>query len=281
MNKCLYCGKPVKNKYCNVSCQNKHLNKNRAIKKYGEFKNFKVKCFNCNKEFEVTEREKLFPQKEKYFCSRSCSNKREHTKETKDKISNTLKNNFLNINNKKETKNIKIKLYKNRGHGNVILKCKNCNNEFSKEYSKRNQKFCSILCVIEYNRKNSNLKKWGRKGGLASAQKIIKRSRNEIYLAELCKKEFSNVLLNKNIFNGWDADIILPDFKLAILWNGKWHYEKITEKHSIKQVQNRDKIKIKEIINKGYKPYIIKDMGKYNKKFVENEFKKLKQYIAL
>lgn len=26
MNNCLYCGKPVKNKYCNVSCQNRHQN---------------------------------------------------------------------------------------------------------------------------------------------------------------------------------------------------------------------------------------------------------------
>ncbi len=37
---------------------------------------------------------------------------------------------------------------------------------------------------------------------------------------------------------------------------------------------NRDKIKIKEIINCGYTPYIIKDMGKYDPKFVEEEFNK-------
>ena len=33
-----------------------------------------------------------------------------------------------------------------------------------------------------------------------------------------------------SIFNGWDADIILTDLKIAILWNGKWHYEKLTKK---------------------------------------------------
>lgn len=38
------------------------------------------------------------------------------------------------------------------------------------------------------------------------------------------------------MFNGWDADIIIEDLKIAILWNGKWHYEKITEKHSVSQV---------------------------------------------
>ena len=81
------------------------------------------------------------------------------------------------------------------------------------------------------------------------------------------------------MFNGWDADIILPDLKIAVLWNGKWHYEKITKKHSVKQVQNRDKIKIQEIIQTGYKPYIIKDMGKYKVNFVKDEFEKFQKYI--
>jgi hypothetical protein len=54
--------------------------------------------------------------------------------------------------------------------------------------------------------------------------------------------------------------------------SGKWHYEKIKEKHSLIQVQNRDRIKIKEIEKANYKPYIVKDMGKENKKFVEEQF---------
>lgn len=91
--------------------------------------------------------------------------------------------------------------------------------------------------------------------------------------------EFKSVLCNKKIFNGWDADIIINDFKLAVLWNGIWHYKKIAKKHSLLQVENRDKIKLKEIINCGYTPYIIKDMGKENKQFVLNEFEKLKQYL--
>ena len=81
------------------------------------------------------------------------------------------------------------------------------------------------------------------------------------------------------MFNGWDADIILNDHKMAIMWNGKWHYEKLTKKHSLKQVRNRDYIKIKEIKKLGYEPYIIRDMGSYNPEFVENEFEKLKKYI--
>ena len=82
----------------------------------------------------------------------------------------------------------------------------------------------------------------GRKS--AEIQKETRRSKNEIYFFELCKTHFNNVLHNERIFNGWDADVIIEDFKIAILWNGPWHYRKIKSNHSVKQVQNRDKIKI-------------------------------------
>ena len=38
------------------------------------------------------------------------------------------------------------------------------------------------------------------------------------------------------MFNGWDADIILPDYKIAILYNGKWHYEEISKQVSLIQI---------------------------------------------
>ena len=43
-------------------------------KRHGVKKSFEVECVACNKKFSVVEREKLFPSKEKYFCSRSCAN---------------------------------------------------------------------------------------------------------------------------------------------------------------------------------------------------------------
>ncbi len=103
---------------------------------------------------------------------------------------------------------------------------------------------------------------------------LSNRSKNEIYFAELCKAKFKNILTNKKMFNGWDADVIILDLKIAILWNGKWHYEKIMESHSLEQVQNRDRIKLKEIKRKDFIPYVIKDMGGFDKKFVEQEFQK-------
>ena len=148
------------------------------------------------------------------------------------------------------------------------IKCFSCGKEIITWNPIR--KFC-LSCVGKLG---------GRKGGKASAAKQAetRRSKNEIYFAELCKEKFENVETNKPIFNGWDADVILPDQKVAILWNGKWHYQKITAKHSVKQVQNRDKIKQKEIEKAGYKLYVVKDLGKYNKSFVEKEFKKFLKY---
>lgn len=43
-------------------------------KRLGALKTFQVDCFACHNKFFVKEREKKFPIKEKYFCSRSCAN---------------------------------------------------------------------------------------------------------------------------------------------------------------------------------------------------------------
>lgn len=65
------------------------------------------------------------------------------------------------------------------------------------------------------------------------------------------------------------------------MWDGKWHYEKITQSHKLKQVQNRDRIKVKEIKKLVYKPYVIKDMGRENKKFVEEQFELFLENIKI
>ena len=66
-------------------------------------KEFKVKCKNCGKEFKVFEEESKFPIKgDKYFCCRSCANVRQHTKEQKEKIKNTLLNKPENIKKRQE-----------------------------------------------------------------------------------------------------------------------------------------------------------------------------------
>ena len=148
-------------------------------------------------------------------------------------------------------------------------KCPICNKEGSDR--RRPKITCSRSCSMVL-RNRSGL---ARIAGLASVKVQSRRSKNEILLSELCQEYFNNVLTNEPIFNGWDADIILEDHKLAILWNGKWHYQKIHKGHSLEQTQNRDKIKLKEIYKKGYTPYVITDLGKYSKNKVEFEFQTL------
>lgn len=182
--------------------------------------------------------------------------------------------------NRKEINKKVSESLRGTGHKKVKIICPICKKIFRVNWNKRHQVTCSRKCNIQNRLKTTNIRESFRLGGLKSAQNQVKRSKNEIYFYELCKQKFKDVKHNENIFNGWDADVIIEDNKIAVLWNGKWQYEKITKKHSVKQVQNRDKIKIKEIKKCGYIPYIIKDMGKHNMNFVEKEFNKfMKLYI--
>ncbi len=181
------------------------------------------------------------------FCCRKCSNSRIHSQEIKNKISTSLK----------------------RRPDKICPYCKKCFNSKSKSCSRSCSSKLSAIKVGKL-----HFIKMGRN----SSKSRVKRSKNEIYLSELLSKNYE-ILTNANMFNGWDADIIIPKLKLAVLWNGIWHYKKVMVGHSLDQVKNRDKIKIKEIIRSGYIPYVIKDMGKHNSDFVELEYHKLIKFI--
>lgn len=212
-------------------------------------------CLECGNTFYA----KCKLSEPRKFCSQKCANvymgaNYQFTEERKTSISEGLKlyhsekvKNNPEQYKKEVTKEKKIrhrKIYKNV--------CIICENPF--DSIKRPKKICSEEC------NNKHRKKISFKAGRNSAAKRVKRSKNEIALYDLLNEYLPNELLhNKPIFNGWDADIIIPDLKIAIQWNGPWHYRKITEKHSVKQVQNRDSIKQKEILKAGYKLIIVKD----------------------
>jgi hypothetical protein len=48
--------------------------KNLGDERFGIYKAFGVTCNTCSVGFDVEEREKLFPRKKQYFCSRKCAN---------------------------------------------------------------------------------------------------------------------------------------------------------------------------------------------------------------
>tara|TARA_B100000745_G_C20077637_1_gene368053 strand:- start:595 stop:957 length:363 start_codon:yes stop_codon:yes gene_type:complete len=99
-----------------------------------------------------------------------------------------------------------------------------------------------------------------RKAGKVSASINIKRSKDEIELFDLCNSVIDNCLSNHVIVDGWDADIVLCDQKIAILWNGPWHYKEMNmSNHSLSQVRTRDRIKRKQLRSHGWKVIIFED----------------------
>jgi len=184
----------------------------------------------------------------KQFCSRKCAG-----------LSRSMENNKLYPNKKPKRERVSTK-----------CSWENCENIIERvKDNEEKLRFCSNSCHIKWQNKHQNL---CQRGGRATRDLEIRRSKNEIAFADLCKKFFKNVRTNEAIFNGWDADVIIDDLKIAVLWNGVWHYQKITRNHSVKQTKQRDCLKIIEIEKMGYIPYVIKDMGKFDINFVENQF---------
>jgi len=111
-------------------------------------------------------------------------------------------------------------------------------------------KTCSSECLRDLR---------SRVGRKASSSRVL-RSKDEIALYELCKSHYSKITHNDPIANGWDADILIHDTKTAVLWNGPWHYKEMgISNHSLKQVQNRDALKLKEFKAIGWKVVIFED----------------------
>lgn len=244
-------------------------------------------CPECGSEFKIICSDYKFEKRKyKHYCSRTCANKRVHCDDTKIKISESLIKFYDNHQYDKDN-DIDNAEFINRDHRfRKIYTCGVCGKKYNYVPGTSTRKFCSKECSKYYkeHRKDflsdesiERLSDAGKKS--AFHQRTERRSKNEKLFCNMCEKEFDGVLHNVPLFNGWDADVILTKQKIAVLWNGKWHYENIMKGTSLEQIQNRDKIKIQEIKNAGYTPYIIKDYGKYNQNFVEEQFNLFKGFI--
>lgn len=253
MCSCIICRKEYPSKGIHTHYSAKHSdNYKRSFGKGTQKFITKCNCVICRKETTVQSLsvhynshfkiEKLCPKcgkihnKNGTYCSYACANGGRCSKESNTKRSITLK-----------ARNSANKLY------TKISYCKVC----GKIYSGK-RKTCSEECykIIRH----AASVKGGINGGRMSAAKRVRRSKDEISLYELCSIHYNNIEHNKPIFNGWDADIIIHDTKTAILWNGPWHYKEMGfSNHSLSQVQNRDKIKTKEMHALGWKVLIFED----------------------
>lgn len=258
MNKCLNpnCEKLVNNKFCGTRCQNIYQNPIKAeklrAKRYEKEKRRLEEihiCEQCNIEFQLGKSN--VPNGSGRFCSHVCGGRFRSNLNKEERIKKAVETRKINAEKKPK----------------INKKCiaKECNNIFIAR--KLSQKYCSKSCSAKSRIYSENTRKKLR---ISAANRVL-RSKNEITFYELCVKQFNNVEHNKPIFNGWDADVIIHDIKVAVLWNGPWHYKPIANS-KLKQTQNRDKLKLIEIQKYGYEPYIIKDEGSYNLKFVEKQF---------
>lgn len=258
-------------KFCSKSCAAKYNNRIRKKNGYSQKrvanKVVKVTCLECKKEYQIKNAE----CSDMFYC-KEC---RKKWKEDKDNSSSNVKDYYIRrgykVEDDKCTKGRKLRLNINTDRECV---CKGCGKTFM---SSTNRKFCSKDCRYhsEYAISSS------RNGGLKSVitRSKSRRSKNEIYFSELIKERFNNVLNNVKMFNGWDCDIILPDLKIAVAWNGIWHYKRVMKRQSLEKVINRDKIKRKEIEKMNYLFYEIKDLGSFNKEFVEKQFEVFLDYV--
>lgn len=243
-NRCLFCNETMpyialaerkERKFCNKSCACKFNNKTRL-----ESNNFYQKGLKKETNCSIC------------LCKITIG-KNASIKTAKCKICKDYQKNIINLLKPNNKDNVdKIKLDKVKLHINKIKICNICNIQF--ETFSKNKTCCSDKCC------NQSKKKAGSLGGRISASKNIKRSKDEISLYDLCKMYFKSVRHNEIIKDGWDADIIIDDYKLAILWNGRWHYEQLSFKnHSLKQVQTRDKIKTNVLESNGWKVIVFRD----------------------
>lgn len=231
-----------------------------------------VSCNVCNKK--KTIRLSEAKKSKHYFCSSSCAAKFSNTNRA------STKNKTKTIVCETCSVTVEVPLHEARSH------CFICKPKYNRRFTAGKLVSCK-KCTVMFQRRN--LAKYcdvcrkeirsevGRKS--AALQATVRRSKNEISFAKLCRDKFLHVEENKPIFDGWDADVIIHDHKLAVLWNGAWHYKPIKKGTSLLQIQNRDKIKLDKIASAGYEAYIIKDMGKEDTKFVQDQFEILLEKI--
>ena len=108
---------------------------------------------------------------------------------------------------------------------------------------------------------------------------LCRRSKAEIDFVNLCIDYFGNenIICNELFFkdknnNFWDADIIITHLKIAVLYNGIFHYKKVYKDQKLERMIAKDILKQKIIIQNGYTYYIVKDLKSYNKNFVIYQF---------
>lgn len=203
-------------------------------------------CKNCNGTILPSSGRKITHIRRKLFCSSRCSaafNNQGRSRETIEKQARTLRAAFSSgrITPHRPPKTDRAPL--------PTMTCVQCGAQFTAPAKGNLRKTCSLAC-LGVSRKLS---------GIKSSQTRCIRSRDEIRLFELCSELWRSVRHNESLVDGWDADIIVDDIKVAVLWNGPWHYRKLFASHSLDQVQTRDRHKRAALEAAGWRVMVFED----------------------
>lgn len=204
------------------------------------YRNNPKKCLNCGKIIPYEKRRNT-------FCGQSCGGKYTFTPHSAEQEKFRIEKVKEHA---KEKHRIfeEIKKHREQEYLKNPVFCCICNK--AKSYKRKKLKTCSETCR-KILRGQITKKVMSQVGD---------RSHDEIALYEKCKNYYKIVTHNEQMFDGWDADILIHDTKTAILWNGPWHYRQMPfSGHSLKQVQARDKIKTAIFIKNGWNIIVFED----------------------
>lgn len=271
-----------------LKSQTKHFCSKKCANLFQKKELVNLNCAYCKKNFTTSQGD--FNKRSKdsklslFYCSKLCANKNNtyRSQEQKNKTSNTLKKRWeeklKNAFKKKygeELKNTdRVVFYKGRYRiSHVKNTCVICSKEF---FHCRKLQTCSGQCLSEASKRS------GKKGGSTTASSPFQkrnRSSNEKMFFQKILAIYPDAISNKRIFDGYDADIIIPSKKIAIHWNGVWHYQSVVGEELLHRVQAKDKLRYEAVERHGFTNYVVQDLGAMNESKVEQEYLKFIEFM--
>ncbi len=280
-NKCLNCSKPVKNKYCNVSCQNVHQctgrkNSQESIEKMkitraAKWKIFDVTCHICKTKFNIKEYLVEKPSKEKYFCTRKCActyssnvNKDERIRKVSETAKNSEKVMLANKISGEKRKGFYYGGGKKKPIESSVTICLYCGDEIKHKINKKRKyhKECWLKCSGGIKQGSSRGKHGWYKGYWCDSS---------YELAWVIYNLEHNIKFERNhdgfeyIFEGKKRKYY-PDFIVENEYIEIKNFRSDITDAKIKAFPEKIKVYYKEYIKKNILPYVIE---KYGKNFIE------------
>jgi len=290
---CEYCGVKTirrlngKQKYCSVGCSSK-----------AKQKQIQLTCSTCGKVFERTKSKLNNSKHGVYFCSKTCKISAQSLTSTCPDSKKFLPSHY---GTSKHVTNEEIIFFNEPGHGRRKGKkfvCEQCNKDFITRIDFK-QKYCSQQCKTDYDktlhfkkpckncgkiatRRFKEIKKSKTKNIFCNSscaasynntlKRKSRRSKVEIMLFEMLKKEFHNldfVANDRKMLDGLEIDIAVPSLKLGVEWNGAVHFNPIYGQTKLDRIQELDAKKQIVAKQKGINLIVIPDLVSTKAKVIE------------